>query len=180
MWKALDWIICSWKWNRAIPIKRVGMKGEFYAKHYLCKHGMKFLASNFAGKHGEIDLIFRAKERLGDQLVFVEVKTRTEQDGKPLMIRPASAVDQEKQKHLHYTIKEYLKHLRKVNQPVPWRVDVVEVIFNEKEKPKCINHIPSFSIRKFFSKRTMRPKQDIEPIALKWLKERKKFPFWNR
>ena len=125
-------------------------------------------------------MIFRAKERLGDQLVFVEVKTRTEQDGKMLMIRPASAVDQEKKAHLHRTVQEYLRHLRKVNQPVLWRVDVVEVIFNEKEKPKCINHIPSFPIRKFSSKQTMRPNQDIEPIALKWLKGRKEFPFWNR
>lgn len=147
MWKALDWIICSWKWNRAIPIMRIGMKGEFYAKHYLCKQGMKFLTRNFTGKNGEIDLIFRAKEQLGDQLVFVEVKTRTEREGESLMIRPASAVDREKQEHLYPVIKEYLKQLRKLNRPIPWRVDVVEVIFNEKEKPKRINHIPFFSIR---------------------------------
>ena len=108
---------------------------------------MKFLMRNFTGKKGEIDLIFRAKEQLGDQLVFVEVKTRTEREGESLMIRPASAVDREKQEHLHSVIKEYLKQLRKLNRPIPWRVDAVEVIFNEKEKPKRINHIPFFSIR---------------------------------
>lgn len=59
--------------NRA---HRLGQKGEAQAKKYLKKQGYKIIESNFRCKAGELDLVVRK----GEFLVFVEVKTRVDQN----------------------------------------------------------------------------------------------------
>ncbi len=93
---------------------------------------MKFLAANFRGGRGEIDLIFRASDgpaRAGsfardgtDCLVFVEVKTRSSEE----WTRPAAAVDARKRRLLSLTAEDYLRKLG--DRRVKWRFDVVEVL----------------------------------------------------
>jgi putative endonuclease len=99
-----------------------GTLGENAAREFLEKKGLKFLTANFAGKRGEIDLIFRD----GECLVFVEVKTRSGNG----WTRPARAVNADKRRALFRTAADYLKLLG--NPPVPYRFDVVEVLLTNE------------------------------------------------
>ena len=54
--------------------KLLGKKGERLAERYLRKQGYQLLKRNFRTPYGEADLIFS----LGDEVVFVEVKTRSD------------------------------------------------------------------------------------------------------
>lgn len=98
-----------------------GILGEEAARDFLKSKGMKFLAANFASRHGEIDLVFRDAECL----VFVEVKTRTSGG----WTRPAQAVDRRKREALVRTADEYLRLLK--GMPVAYRFDIVEVLLED-------------------------------------------------
>lgn len=52
---------------------RLGQNGEAYARRYLEERGYRFLEKNWRFRHLEIDLIFE----VGEEIVFVEVKTRS-------------------------------------------------------------------------------------------------------
>src|SRR5688572_13459625 len=99
---------------------RRGRLGERAARTHLRRLGLKFLTANFRGR-GETDLVFRD----GEVLVFVEVKTRSNEQ----WIRPARAVDLRKQRLLTQTALDYLRLLKypKVNI----RFDIVEVLLRE-------------------------------------------------
>ena len=74
-------------------LKKMGMLGEKIASQYLEKEGYFIIEKNFSCKQGEIDII--AKDTKSKELVFLEVKTRTNYKyGKPV-----EAVDEKKQKH---------------------------------------------------------------------------------
>ena len=111
---------------------RRGKLGERAAKKYLQKQGLKFLAANFRSGRGEIDLIFRD----GDDLVFVEVKTRSSE----AWTRPAAAVDARKKKLLSQTALDYLRLLK--NPPVKFRFDIVEVLLADGAVRE-IRHLPN-------------------------------------
>jgi putative endonuclease len=112
-------------------LRRGGM-GEKAAKHYLQKHGLKYLTANFTSNRGEIDLVMRDL----DCLVFVEVKTRSSEE----WTRPADAVDARKRKLLSQTALDYLRLLK--NPPVKFRFDIVEVLLAEG-KVNEIRHLPN-------------------------------------
>ena len=120
-----------------------GKIGEDAAREFLRQKGLKFLAANFAGAQGEIDLIFRD----GPSLVFVEVKTRTGEG----RTRPGRAVDLQKKKALVRTAREYLRML---DEPrAPFRFDIVEVIL-ENDRPIEIRHIQqSFTSQNLWRRR---------------------------
>lgn len=113
-----------WNWLRPKarrPTARIerGERGEEAAARHLRRAGYKILVRRFKSRYGEIDLVCRQ----GEWLVFVEVKTRAdEQFG-----APSTAVDREKQRHLSRAALEYLRLLR--NPSVRWRFDVVEVLW---------------------------------------------------
>ena len=81
-----------------------GRLGEFTARKYLQRLGLKYLTSNFRSARGEIDLIFREE----DCLVFVEVKTRSSEK----WVRPAGAVNERKRRLLSQTALDYLRLLK--------------------------------------------------------------------
>lgn len=56
--------------------KLLGKQGERLAEQYLKKQGYKLLKRNYTTPYGEADLVFSH----GDEIVFVEVKTRTSAD----------------------------------------------------------------------------------------------------
>jgi len=133
---------------------RHGKLGERAAKKYLQRHGMKFLTANFRSERGEIDLVFRAddcpkpstswRHRLRSLfsvrnsakcLVFVEVKTRSEEWN-----RPAAAVDKDRRKRLTRAGLDYLRLLK--NPPVKVRFDIVEVILADGAV-KEVRHLPN-------------------------------------
>ena len=116
---------------------RHGRVGELAAKKFLRAKGYKFLAANFKGPHGEIDLIFRDD----DCLVFTEVKARSSE----AWTRPASAVNARKRKALRTTALRYLRLLPSAE--IRYRFDIVEVLLEEARVVET-RHIVDASIRR--------------------------------
>jgi putative endonuclease len=110
---------------------RRGRLGERVARGHLKRLGLKFLTANFRGR-GEIDLVFRD----GETLVFVEVKTRSNE----VWIRPARAVDLRKQRLLTQTALDYLRMLK--NPDVNVRFDIVEVLLSDGHVRE-VRHLPN-------------------------------------
>ena len=109
--------------------KEFGRRGEYLARLYLEKKGYTFIRANFSGKHGEIDLVMQEN----DEIVFVEVKTRTSLE----FGNPAEAVDSDKINHILKTAKYYLYSNRIENANM--RFDIIEV-FIYKGRYR-VNHI---------------------------------------
>lgn len=74
------------------PKRDTGDHGEQLALEYLEQKGYTILARNWTSRKLEIDLV----ARLGNQLVIVEVKTRSGND----YGEPETFVDRKKQRHL--------------------------------------------------------------------------------
>lgn len=82
--------------------QKLGRQGESAARSYLEKNGFHILETNWRYKKLEVDLI-ACKE---DQVVFVEVKTRSSNDfGNPELF-----VDERKQELLTEAAHHYLVH----------------------------------------------------------------------
>ena len=95
----------------------VGKLGEDLAKGFLEGKGLTYLVSNYRTSHGEIDLVFLD----GQQRVFVEVKTRTnDQFG-----YGEAAVNHKKLAALIYAAETYLEENALPNDD--WRIDVVVI-----------------------------------------------------
>lgn len=99
-----------------------GDAGEKFAADFLRKScGMKILCRNFRVGKDEIDLVARD----GKTLVFIEVKTRSENDSRGAVF----AVDARKKTALRRAANAYLRGLRE--RPDSTRLDVVEVYVRE-------------------------------------------------
>ena len=105
--------------------KLLGRAGEVKAAEFLKKKGYEITDKNFKTRIGEIDVIARD----GEYVVFVEVKTRTDD----LYGAPSEAVDYKKREKYRLVAAEYLQKHELTD--VPCRFDVVEI-----ENGK-INHI---------------------------------------
>ena len=80
--------------------QRLGRLGEQFAEQVLLLDGYRIIERNFRCREGEIDLI---AER-GDELYFVEVKTRRGQ----AFGTPGEAVNWTKQQHLRRAARVYV------------------------------------------------------------------------
>lgn len=109
----------------------IGKIGEDLATKYLENLGYTIMERNFVANQGEIDII--ARDNAKKELVFVEVKTRTN----TLYGKPIDSVTEPKQKHLISTAKYYLYSRHLENKFV--RLDVIEVYL--KDDLYKINHI---------------------------------------
>jgi putative endonuclease len=103
----------------------LGNRGENHAARYLRERGYKILVRNFRCPLGEIDIVARD----GRTLVFVEVKTRTQDD--PL---PEDQVNGFKRHQITKAAKYYLGRYG-VPQP-PSRFDVVAVVWPDGREPQ--------------------------------------------
>ncbi len=121
--------------------KEFGAYGEETACDYLFNTGYSIIERNFTCKVGEIDIIAMDHSQKEDELVFVEVKTRS--DNK--YGRPAEAVNEFKKRHLYKAAEYYLmiNHL----ESIFCRFDVIEIL-NEYYEPLQINHIKNAIIDK--------------------------------
>ncbi len=97
--------------------RRVGAWGEHLAAEKLRRDGYEILAQNYYTPYGEIDLIARN----GDQMIFVEVKTRTSHS----FGLPEEAVSERKSEHILQSIEHYLQEHPDIE--CDWRVDVVAI-----------------------------------------------------
>ena len=109
----------------------LGRAGENLAVRHLQKNGHKILFRNFRAPHGgEVDIVCRDKRQ--NELVFVEVKTRTSED----FGRPLDAVDRKKRRLI---LRGAMTWLRMLDMPdIVFRFDVVEVIISS---PTEVRHI---------------------------------------
>ena len=105
---------------------QLGTRGEKLACRFLRRNGYKILYRNFRGRTGgEIDVVCRDR----DTLVFVEVKTRGDEE----FGRPIEAVNRQKQMRIS---KGGLAWLRLLDNPdIVFRFDVVEVLLPEGGDP---------------------------------------------
>jgi len=116
---------------RNLFTKLLGDKGERYAARYLKKQGFRIVARNHKNQFGEIDLIATD----GNQVVFVEVKTRkSDKFGAPV-----EAVNAAKQRKLTQLAMAYLKKNKLLDRSA--RFDIVGIIWPEDaKKPTDVRH----------------------------------------
>src|SRR5580692_7400060 len=113
------------------PHLQLGRKGEAAAERFLKKQSFKILYRNFKARSGgEIDLVCR--DRKEQVLVFVEVKTRTNE----LFGTPHEAVNWRKRSRIIRAAKEWLRLLDLPE--VPFRFDIVEVLTEPNEEIRLI------------------------------------------
>ena len=101
---------------------RLGEHGERVACRLLTELGLEILARNYAGPHGELDIIARED----GVLCFIEVKTRHRLG----LARPGAAVGTEKRKNLVHTAHQYLREIGR--PPIPYRYDIIEIILDSR------------------------------------------------
>jgi putative endonuclease len=103
---------------------KLGAKGEDIAVHYLKSRGYRILERNYRVRLGEIDVIAEQ----GDDLVFIEVKTRSDN----LFGSPFESVTLQKQKQLSKVALEYISKHGCHNRSA--RFDVVGIELHEGSK----------------------------------------------
>lgn len=109
-------------WTR----RQVGRWGESWAAwHYYRTRGGAILARNWRGGGGELDLIVRE----GEELVFVEVKTRDPSNPEPL----AQVRDAKRQRHFRAAASAWRARLPRPRPPV--RFDVL-LVTPDPERPE--------------------------------------------
>lgn len=113
------------------PTARIGRLGENAAAKFLANEGMKIIARNYRSGHGEIDIVARD----ADCLVFVEVKTRSEN---AVVDGYYAAVSKKKLAVLRKCARAYMAHMP--NKPNSWRFDAVEVRHGGDGKPVSVRH----------------------------------------
>ena len=98
--------------------QKIGEKGEKLAIKFLKKKKYKIVDRNYrADRYGELDIIAKT----GDELVFVEVKTKTdEQFGSP-----EEEFTYQKKKRMRRAIQNYLFKKDLTNKE--WRADLIAV-----------------------------------------------------
>ncbi len=107
--------------------QRIGRWGETVAVYFLEQQGYQVVERNVRTRRGEVDLIARQVD--GDELVFVEVKTRTN-DSFGL---PEEAVDERKLEHIFLAAQAYLQGHPDLEEQ-EWRIDVIAIQGRPGEK----------------------------------------------
>jgi putative endonuclease len=97
--------------------RSLGSFGELAAAAHLQRRGANIVARNWRCSIGEIDLV----ARLGDQLLFVEVKTRRRGE-----LAPETGVGPAKRQRLARLAYAYLA-AAELAPETPWRIDVIAV-----------------------------------------------------
>lgn len=116
------------------PRDTLGDRGENVAARFLRNKGYKIILRNFRCVLGEIDIVARDR----GTLVFVEVKTRADEDP-----TPEQQVHPGKQHQLTKVARFYLSRYG-TPQP-PARFDVVGIVWPEGEDPQIRHTIGAFA-----------------------------------
>ncbi|HHU78691.1 MAG: YraN family protein [Caldicoprobacterales bacterium] len=110
--------------------QELGKWGEEQGCSYLSSRGWEILRRNYRSALGEVDIIASQ----GDQLIFVEVKTRRS----TAYGYPAESVNYKKRLKYEQLALYFLKETGRIDSSC--RFDVLEVIVN-RDNTFCINHI---------------------------------------
>ncbi len=128
LWKLSD-RAREWSESRTLtPALALGKKGEDLAHRYLQRAGFKVVARNFKpGEDSEVDIV----ARLGELLVFVEVKTLASMQHSA----PDRAVGPDKERHILRAARSFA-----TRAGVEWsrcRFDIISVVLDQ---PPTIRH----------------------------------------
>jgi putative endonuclease len=118
-------------------IKLLGKWGERQCEKFLKRKGLKTLTRNYACNAGEIDLIMVDKDRA---IVFVEVKTRLDEDFAPT----ETVVNKTKADKMAKTSRYFLSVHDIANRP--YRFDVVTITLGQRG-PAQIRHYKNAFVR---------------------------------
>jgi putative endonuclease len=115
----------------------LGKWGERRCEKFLRKKGLKTLTRNYACKAGEIDLIMVDSDR---SIVFVEVKTRTDEE----FIPTESVITTPKMEKMTKTARYFISSYEIENRP--YRFDIVTVTLGQRG-PAKIRHYKNAFVR---------------------------------
>ncbi|MFC2022394.1 YraN family protein [Chloroflexota bacterium] len=101
-----------------------GILGEKLALDFLKKRGYRILETNYRCPTGEIDIVAKHK----DSLVFVEVRTKKSLD----FGSPEESITPAKKERMRTAAGHYLQMHN--NLPLSWRIDVVAIELDKKDK----------------------------------------------
>lgn len=114
----------------------LGRRGEKLAAKHLRRKGYRILAKNVELGRYELDLVALAPSR--DELVFVEVRTRTSADPVP----PEETVTPPKQRHIVRAAEHFIAGL---GYPECYaRFDVIGIVMPAHGKPVITHHEDAF------------------------------------
>lgn len=115
----------------------LGARGEKSAQTYLKKCGYTILETNFCNtsgrRIGEIDII--AKD--GEEIVFIEVKTRVFIPDKPCL--PEENINASKLYKLNKIASYYISKNKLHN--LPYRFDAITLVADDKNKTATLRHL---------------------------------------
>ncbi|MBQ3076013.1 MAG: YraN family protein [Clostridia bacterium] len=118
--------------------KEFGDRGEYLARLFLEKKGFVFIRANYRSKHGEIDLVMQEN----DEIVFVEVKTRTFRSAK-IYGRGSERIDKDKQKNIIRSSRAFIREEPRLCNGLIARFDTVELYMDSKDDRKIyVFHTP--------------------------------------
>ena len=114
--------------------RTLGWSGEAHARRFLEAHGYVFVTANWRCPVGELDLVMRD----GEELVFVEVKTRHgERAG-----RAEEGVSRSQVRRLLLAAESYVAERADLADPV-WRVDLVAITLDGVGRVRRLTHVPN-------------------------------------
>jgi putative endonuclease len=115
--------------------KRLGRWGEERCERFLKRKGFKTVTRNFLCKTGELDLVMVDTD---GTLVFVEVKTRANEDFGPT----ESAITYTKKKRMVRAARYFLATHQIEDRPL--RFDVVTIVLGEEARPQIRHYENAF------------------------------------
>jgi len=108
----------------------IGKFGQQLAVQFLLQRGYEIITENYYCREGEIDIVAKKDE----QIVFVEVKTRTNRN----FGLPEEALTEIKKEKITKTIFDYLES-NEINTD-NWRIDYIAVELDKFDKNAKIRH----------------------------------------
>ena len=112
----------------------LGATGEEIAVDYLISQGYIVFDRNWRSKSGEIDIIASEKFNSQDELIFIEVKTRSSRDyGDPI-----EAISATKYLRMYRLALEWLSENSASREA--WRLDVISIVISRAQEIE-IDHL---------------------------------------
>ncbi len=116
--------------------KSLGKRGEDAAARFLANHGYTILERNYKCSFGEADIVAKSP----GTLVFVEVKTRTDEDKG----MPEEAITEAKRAKYEKIAISYLRNYDEVDISV--RFDVIGILVVAQDRAIIRHHINAFGV----------------------------------
>lgn len=115
--------------------RSLGGFGERIAADYLARRGYTIIDRNWRCSLGEIDLV----ARMGDQVVFIEVRTRRDVDG---AFAPEESLGRAKRRRLVQLAQSYVEAAAIPAEQL-WRIDLIALRIDLVGRLVALNHIES-------------------------------------